>query len=274
MFPTSPTTAILHTPENPSSADSSISREQGDWAAGIPAKLLEGFTRAEGLSAPPWLLAALVAGAALVSIPRGPWRWFGLFVTFVHEIGHAFAALSAGHRIKGIELRFDHSGQMRSLGRGGFGAVWAGFWGYPVPALTGAVLIWAAVQGWAPAALSAGVLVLALSLLFIRNLQGIAIAAGCAAASVFLLWWTSAATASYAVVALGIGLVVGGVRDWLNLLGVHTRRRHALPSSDAWILARQTGIPAALWLGAFAVIIAACAFASGWLLVSQGQDPR
>ncbi|MBD8045322.1 M50 family metallopeptidase [Arthrobacter sp. Sa2BUA2] len=220
------------------------------------------------LEAPPWVLVALIAGAAVLSVPRVTWRWFGLYVTFVHELGHAFAALMAGHRISGIELRFDHSGQMRSLGRGGIGAVWAGFWGYPVPAVTGLALIWAASQGWATASLSLGVLVLAAALLFIRNLQGLAIAAGCAAAAVLLIWFVPAELAAYAVVTLGIALVTGAVRDWINLLSVHTRRRHALSSSDAWILAQRTGIPGALWLTAFALVIAVSAAGSLWLLAS------
>ncbi|WP_312182000.1 M50 family metallopeptidase [Arthrobacter sp.] len=223
--------------------------------------------RTDGLEAQPWILLALVAGAAVLSVPRATWRWFGLYVTFVHELGHAFAALMAGHRISGIELRFDHSGQMRSIGRGGFGAVWAGFWGYPVPAVTGLVLIWAASEGWATAALSVGVLVLAAALLFIRNLQGLAIAAGCAAAAVLLVWFVPAELVAYAVLTLGIALVAGAVRDWLNLLSVHTRRRHALSSSDAWILSQSTGIAGGLWLAAFALVIVASAAGAVWILV-------
>ena len=250
----------------PFMAGTGASSEGTGWLAELWSRITGGFVRTQGLDASPWVLLALVAGAVVLSIPRATWRWFGLYVTFVHELGHAFAALMAGHRISGIQLRFDHSGQMRSLGRGGFGAVWAGFWGYPVPAVTGLALIWAASQGWATAALSLGVLVLAAALLFIRNLQGLAIAAGCAASAVLLVWFVPAGMVAYTVVTLGIALVAGAVRDWINLLSVHTRRRHALSSSDAWILAQRTGIPAALWLTAFALVIAASAAGSLWLL--------
>ena len=236
------------------------------WLAELWSRITGGFVRTQGLEASPWILLGLAATAAVLAVPRATWRWFGLYVTFVHELGHAFAALTAGRRISGIELRFDHSGQMRSLGRDGFGAVWAGFWGYPVPAVTGLALIWAASQGWATAALSIGVLVLAAALLFIRNLQGLAIAAGCAVAAVLLVWFVPAGLVAYTVVTLGIALVAGAVRDWINLLSVHTRRRQALSSSDAWILAQRTGVPGALWLTAFALVIAACAAGSLWLL--------
>jgi len=224
--------------------------------------------RSDGLDADPWLLASVAAAAVLLSVPARTWRWFGLFVTFVHELGHAFAALTAGHRITGIELRFDHSGQMRSMGRNGIGAVWAGFWGYPVPALTGLALIWAAEAGWASAGLSIGVLVLLAALIFIRNLQGAAIALGCAAAAVLLLWFVPSGLVSYVSASLGIALLVGAVRDWLNLLSVHTRRRRALQSSDAWILAQRSKVPAGVWLVLFAVVIACCIAAAAWLLAS------
>ena len=244
------------------------------WTADFWNRLTAGFSRAEGLDAQPWLLVFIAAAAVLLSVPAPTWRWFGLYVTFVHELGHAFAALTAGHRITGIELRFDHSGQMRSLGRSRFGAVWAGFWGYPVPALTGLALIWAAGAGWAPAALSIGVLVLLTALIFIRNLQGAAIALGCAGAAVLLLWFVPAGLASLVIASLGIALVVGAVRDWLNVLSVHTRRRGALESSDAWILAQRTKVPSGVWLLLFAVVIGACAAASVWLLYSaSGLGP-
>lgn len=238
------------------------------WAADFWNRLAAGFTRAEGLDAQPWVLAAVAAVAVLLSVPGRTWRWFGLFVTFVHELGHAFAALTAGRRITGIELRFDHSGQMRSLGRNGFGALWAGFWGYPVPALTGLALVWAAHAGWASAALSIGVLVLVAAPVFIRNVQGAAIAAACAAAAVLLLWFVPQVLAAYVTVSLGIALLVGAVRDWLNLVSVHTRRRSALQSSDAWILAQRSNVPSAVWLLLFAVVIGACTVAAALLLSS------
>lgn len=236
------------------------------WAEEFWNRITAGFTRSEGLDAQPWLLAAVAAAAVLLSLPAGTWRWFGLFVTFVHELGHAFAALTAGHRITGIELRFDHSGQMRSLGRSRTGALWAGFWGYPVPAVTGLALVWAAQAGWASAALSLGVLVLLAALVFIRNVQGAAIAAGCAGTAVLLVWFVPPGLAASVTASLGIALLVGAVRDWLNLLSVHTRRRNALQSSDAWILAQTSKVPSAVWLLAFAVVIAGCAAAAAWLL--------
>lgn len=224
----------------------------GEWWS----RVLQGFSRVPAVEPDAKVLLLILAAAALLSLPRATWRWFGLFVTFVHELGHAFAALMTGQVVKGIRLRFDHSGDMRSLGRRGFPAAWAGFWGYPVPAVVGAALVVAAVNGWAGAALSAGALVLLAALVFIRNGQGLLIALGCAAVSVLLVWFATPAVAGYAVTCLGTALLVGAVRDWANVLSVHTRRRRNLEGSDAYILYRRTGVPAPLWLAGFALVIA------------------
>ena len=225
---------------------------------------MDGFTRGAPLELDWPLLLFIVAAAALLTLPRAVWRWFGLFVTFVHELGHAFAALTTGQVVKGIQLRFDHSGQMRSMGRSRFAAAWTGFWGYPVPAVTGAVLIWAAVNGWSGFALSAGALILLAALLFIRNAQGLLIACGCAAVSVLLVWFAAPPAVAFTTLVVGIALLAGAVRDWFNVLSVHTRRRNVLQSSDAYILYQRTGVPSPVWLLGFAVLIAAAAAAALW----------
>ncbi|MFD1212840.1 M50 family metallopeptidase [Arthrobacter sp. GCM10027362] len=226
-------------------------------------KVLAGFGRGAPVEPSALVLAAIIAAAVAVSVPRAGWRWFGLFVTVVHELGHAFAALMTGQAVKGIHLRFDHSGAMHSLSRrnGRAGAAWSGFWGYPAPAVVGAALVWAAYAGWSGLALSASALLFLATLLFIRNWQGVVIALGCAAAAVLLLWYATPVFLGYFTLAIGVALLVGAVRDWFKVLGVHTRRRHELASSDAYILSRGTGVPAAVWLGGFAAVIAASCLA-------------
>ncbi|EMY34270.1 hypothetical protein D477_010521 [Arthrobacter crystallopoietes BAB-32] len=228
------------------------------FAAEWWARILAGFRRDPGLEPTALELGVILAVALAVSVPRANWRYFGLFVTAVHELGHAFAALTTGRLVRGIHLRFDQSGAMMSRASSGARAVWTGFWGYPVPAVVGCVLVWASFSGWSSFALSVSALLLLLTLLFIRNGQGIVIAVGLALASGLLVWFAPAAWLGHVTLAIGIGLLVGAVRDWLNLLSVHTRRRQQLANSDAFILARRTGLPAILWLAGFAVVIAAC----------------
>lgn len=231
------------------------------WAA-----VLAGFTRTDPPSIPQGVLLAILAAAIVLSIPRATWRWFGLYVTFVHELGHAFAALMTGRVVHGLKIGLDHSGQLVSSGRRGFSATWSGFWGYPAPAVVGLGLVWSVSSGWAGAAASIGALILLLALLFLRNFTGIVVALLSAAVAQCLVMFATPETVSWVVLVLGIALGVGSVRDFFKVAAVHTRRRNQLANSDAYILAQATGTPSFIWLTGFAVVIAACAAASGWLV--------
>jgi hypothetical protein len=200
-------------------------------------------------------LALIVAGAAALSVPRATWQYFGLLSTIVHELGHAFSNLVVGRLVTGITLRLDHSGTTTSFGRAGFRSVWSGFWGYPVPAVTGSALVWAGLNGWAPAAMSLGTLILTLTVLFIRNAAGLVILSAAIAAAVGLILFVPQAFGGHLVVALGLALLVGSVRDLLTVVSVHVRHRDRLDTSDAYLLSRRTSVPAAVWLLLFAGVI-------------------
>ncbi|MFH5877699.1 M50 family metallopeptidase [Arthrobacter sp. NA-172] len=197
--------------------------------------LVRGFTTTEVPTISTPIVVGILAAAVLLSIPRVTWRWFGLYVTFVHELGHAFAALMTGRVVHGLRIGLDHSGQLLSSGRGKFGATWSGFWGYPSPAVVGAVLIWSVSAGRSGAAMSIGALLLLLALIFLRNFTGVFVALCSAAVAQLLVMFANASTVSHVVLGLGIALVVGAVRDWFKVASVHTRRRDRLASSDAFI---------------------------------------
>src|SRR5690554_3133709 len=205
------------------------------------------------------MLAILVAAAAL-SVPRATWQWFGLFTTLVHELGHAFAALLSGRVVHGIRIRRNHSGDALSSGRGVLGTVVSGVMGYPAPAVVGAAQLWCVFHGYTAAALFVGGVVLVLTLLVIRNLFGVLVVLVSAAASAALWVYASAEVQGYALLVLGIALLVGSVRGLFGVIGVHTSRRTQLQTSDAYLLFRRTGVPSPLWLALFAVIIGACVF--------------
>ncbi|MBT2512956.1 M50 family metallopeptidase [Arthrobacter sp. ISL-30] len=223
-----------------------------DWWQAI----LRGLTAREipALTAP--VVLAMLAAAVVLSIPRATWRWFGLYVTFVHELGHAFAALMTGRFVHGLRIGLDHSGQLVSSGRGRLGAAWSGFWGYPTPAVVGAALVSSVSAGWSGIAMTVGALLLLLALIFLRNLTGILVAVCSAATAQAMVMFAGPLAVSYVALALGIALGVGAVRDFFKVTAVHTRRRHRLATSDAYILARSTGVPSFLWLSGFAAVIA------------------
>ncbi|WP_258069671.1 M50 family metallopeptidase [Arthrobacter sp. SX1312] len=226
----------------------------------LPGQLWERITDGFLRVAPPAIgavgLVAIVLVAVALSVPRRSWRVFGLFVTVVHELGHATAALLTLQRVTGITLRLDHSGTTTSLGRRGWRAAFTTFWGYPVPAVVGSLLLWGAAHGWAPAALSISAVVLVAALALIRNGQGVLILGGSAAVSLGLVWFGGAAAAGYACLVLGVALLVGACRDWVKVVRVHRRRRD-LVSSDAHLLRVAIRIPSPVWLGMFALVIGA-----------------
>ena len=66
--------------------------------------VLQGFVRTEPLSFTLFPILAIIAGCILLTVPRATWRVFGLYVTFVHELGHAFAALMTGRFVHGLKI--------------------------------------------------------------------------------------------------------------------------------------------------------------------------
>jgi hypothetical protein len=227
-------------------------------------RLIEAFSRTvlPDVSLAELTIVFLVATA--LSVPRATWRYFGLLATATHELGHAFAAVMSGQRLSGIRLSLDHSGTTTSYSRGRAAAVWSGFWGYPVPALTGAALVWSGFSGWGPAALTVGSLILLTSLLLIRNLAGLLITSAAAASGAVLVLFVPHAFTGHVAIALGLALLVAAVRDVIKLIHVHLHRRDRLSSSDAYLLYRSTSVPSFIWITLFLAIVSA-----SWLVAWQ-----
>lgn len=242
-----------------------------NFAAAVPTlpeqwwdRVAAGFARSEVPTVTVTELIAVVLVAVVLSVPGATWRYFGLFATVTHELGHAFAALTSGQRLGGIQLRLNHSGTTTSYTRGRFAAVWSGFWGYPVPGMTGAGLVWSGFTGWGPAAMSAGLLVLLASLIFIRNAAGVLILLAAVAGTGALIIGVPAVFTGHVAIILGLALLVASVRDLAKLTNVHLRRRDQLRTSDAYILYRATAVPSVVWIALFSLVVAA-----SWLVAWQ-----
>jgi len=72
----------------------------------------------------------------------------------------------------------------------------------------------------------------------------------------------------HVMIVLGLALLVAAVRDLGKLANVHLRHRDRLPTSDAYLLARATSIPAAVWIALFAVVVA-----GAWWFAWQPMAP-
>lgn len=214
------------------------------------------LSRTLPIDPPPLLLAGLVFAAALVSIPTASWRYFGLFTTLVHELGHAFAAILTGRVVHGIRIRRDHSGDAVSSGRGRAGSIISGMFGYPAPAIVGAAQLWSVFNEYSALALFVGGAILVLTLLVVRNAVGALVVVLSAGVSAVLWFVATPSIQSYALLVIGIALMVGSVRGLGTVIGVHTRHRAQLRTSDAYLLSRRTHVPSFVWLLTFTAIIA------------------
>jgi len=218
---------------------------------------LDSLARTTPVEISPTLLIVIVAAAAILSIPQPIWKWFGLFTTLVHELGHAIGAILTGRFVHGMKIRMNHSGEAVSSGRGKLGSAISGSLGYPAPAIVGAIQLWCVTQGYTAIALFVGGAILVLTLLVIRNLFGFLVVAISAAASAALWLWATPEQQSYVLLAIAIALLVGSVRGLATVVGVHTRRREQLSTSDAYLLFKRTGIPSIVWLLLFSALIGA-----------------
>jgi len=222
------------------------------------------FARTTPVAIPLPVLLGILAIAAALSLPRTTWQYFGLFATLVHELGHAVAAILTGRMVHGIRIRRNHSGDAMSSGRGIFGTVVSGVFGYPAPAIVGAAQLWSVFNGYTAIALFSGGIVLVLTLIVIRNVFGAVVVLSSAAVSALLWFSAPAPVQGYALLVIGVALLVGSVRALGTVIGVHLRRRDQLATSDAYLLYRRTGIPSPIWLLLFAALIGGCCVLAVW----------
>lgn len=212
----------------------------------------------------PWLPPAV--GAALVVVPTA-WRYARHAVTLVHELGHAGVAVATGRRLSGISLHADTSGLTVSRGKPrGPGMVATAAAGYLAPSVVGLLLITAVRLGWVTEALWVAIGLLAVTLVFIRNLFGLVVVLAAGAAV--------GVTASRADADLQVLLVASAAWFWL-LAGPRTvvelwghRRRSRTGTSDADVLARLTHVPAAVWN----LVLLALTLAALWPAVDRLLD--
>jgi hypothetical protein len=207
------------------------------------------------------LIWVIVAAGVVVLSPL--WKWVRPTVTVIHELGHALVGVVCGRRFRGFVISPDMSGHAITKGPArGPGMVLTLAAGYPMPGLVGAVLIWAAVSGRADLVLLVAIVALCIGLVMSRSLY----TAGTMVAMLTIavvLWWRAAATWNAAVVCgLGVVVLLGA---WRHLVAVAGSRA---PRQDPGALARLTGIPAAIWTLMFALILGACSWWAGRVIVA------
>lgn len=206
----------------------------------------------------------LIAAAGLVFVPR-IWRFSGLCVTVVHELGHGLTGLLRGRRSVAIRVNTDHSGLTSSRGTA-TSAGFSTFWGYPAPAVYGVLLLVATCTRHAGLALVASAGLLLVCLIFMRGWLTWLLCLAVVLLATALAVLIPSEWLGHVVGGIGLFFLLGSLRAFGNLLRAHARGDRS--GSDAAILARATGAPAGLWLTLMALVILICAAAAAWMIWS------
>jgi hypothetical protein len=190
----------------------------------------------------------LVLGLVIVAAGHTPWLSalvypFRVFSTFVHELGHGFAAVLTGGDFIRFEVRPDLSGTAWS--HGGLRVVVASS-GYVGSAVAGGLLVLLHQRWLSARALLLGLgAMLALScLLFIGNLFGAVAGLGLAALLLLAGLHLNESWRDVLLATLALQLVLDGFNSLFTVLHLSSGTGC---STDAHTMAELTFIPAPLW---------------------------
>ena len=208
-----------------------------------------------------WILVVAFVLACAALHPT-VWPYARNVITIAHEGGHAVVGRMVGRRVGGVELNADTSGVTVTSGNPrGLGMVFTAAAGYPAPALFGLLGMWGLSYGYVSGVLWGVFVLLAVLMVFIRNLYGAFIVAVTGAAIFGLSYAAPAIIQTLGAYLLVFFLLAGSVRPVWELQA--KRRAGEGAESDADQLAGLTFIPGIVWVGVFGVsVVAACVTAA------------
>ena len=170
---------------------------------------------------------------------------FKIFVVFVHETGHALAAVCTGGRVLSMVVTPWESGAVQYIGGAPLLVASAGYVGSAL--FGGVMLLLAGRPHWAPAIFaSLAVLFGVVTLWFVRHTFGVMFGLGTAALC-GLLAWKRLPGSYYLIDVLAVMSALYALYDLSDFLRFGAR-------TDAVILAQITYVPAFVWAGLWSAI--------------------
>ncbi len=186
------------------------------------------------------------------------WRLVRHLGVIAHEGAHAVAGWSTGHKVSGVKLNGNATGETIIPGTTGLSAIIIGVAGYLGPSLFGlgaAVLL---AHSQVEAVLVVAGIFLFVILLLVRNFFG-AFSALASCALVILVLWTG---------SLELKTIAAYALSWLLLLsGVRFVLMHGSRASDADGLRKITHIPRIAWATIWLVGTIAALWIGGHILI-------
>lgn len=211
-------------------------------------------------------MTVVLIGLLALGLVVFAWPAVRMLTTVGHEGGHALVAVLSGRRLSGIRLHSDTSGLTLTRGRpSGPGMIATLFAGYPAAPLLGLGAAALAGSGHSAGLLWLAVALLALMVVKIRNLYGLAVVLGIGAAVALASWYAPPEWLAWLASAIAWLLLLAGPRPALETV-LHRAHRQA-PQSDAAQLARLTKVPRLVWSVLWLVIAGGSLLrGASWLL--------
>lgn len=184
-----------------------------------------------------------------------------ILVVFFHEAAHAAMTLLTGGKVLAMQVTVDRGGEVLSAGGSRFLTLSAGYLG---SLLIGAALLVASSRSRHDRAILAGVaLCMAVAtVLFMRNLFGLAYGIGMASAMLAIARWLPPVASDYSLRLIGVMSLLYVPRD---IFSDTIERSHL--RSDARMLAEEIGGTTWLWGGIWLLVsLAICLIAVRWSL--------
>lgn len=171
-----------------------------------------------------------------------------LLIVFLHEVSHALATLATGGSVISLTVTPDQGGAVLSLGGNRFAILNAGYVG---SLLIGVLLFLVAVRTHLDRAMLGllGALLLAVTMLYVRDLFALAFGLATGAAMLAAAWYLSRNINDLALRVIGLASMVYVPYD---IFSDTIARTHL--QSDAWMLADEFGGPTILWGGLWLVL--------------------
>jgi hypothetical protein len=214
------------------------------------------------------LLASIVTLVLWWVMPFGDYILYPLrlFVTFVHESGHALATVLTGGSVQSLTIAMDGSGEVYSVPSGTLSALLISSAGYVGTTAFGVILLYLIRRSFSPHKIltALGIFVAAMTVLFtiispifnflslqtsFSNLFFTVIAGGLLAAGLAGLGlYSSVRTANFAVAFLAVQCLLNALLDLKNVFFVNAPIVGSNIHTDAANMAVATGMPGIFWV--------------------------
>jgi|SRR5699024_5068604 len=180
-------------------------------------------------------------------------KYFRIFNTLVHEIGHFLMSLIVGARVYKVSLNADTSGEAVTESRGRIRNILIAFAGYPFASGVALLSVWVLEKGYYEYFLYGVTTIAVVSmLLWVRNKFGIAWLSLVTVVSVLLANYGSVEIISvYVWIIVGV-MLMESVSSTVQLVVLAKRDKYS--AGDATNLSQFTYIPAMVWAIVFMAI--------------------